>query len=755
MGELTSKEKDGHTINVEFLYSIALFMLALHILWFCFEFFMPIVPLRQWLFPGLNWLNQKLHLFDSPWRLKLFALFLLVLHALGSKGKLDQTISRNQIGQAGSIGLSVYLLSTYILYAKGRVHPMLIDSLYLIALSIGVLYLTKAGQHLSRLVWYKNEIDIFNDTREEFPQNEVYEANDDSIHFRFRYYYQGVWREGIINVVNPFRAVMVMGGPGSGKTYFVLGPAIWQSIYKGYTAYIYDFKFPSLAESAYNAYCKTITENPWAWTKQLPAEEVQQRMKANDPLIPKFYIINFNDVEYSHRCNPLLPELMYDVMDAIESAKSIFFNLDKEAAKKSDFFSKSAINLLTAVIWYLRLVAQKYSLKADRLTDLKRLSEISPKDTPFSAQQAHELKIALRLKEVCTLPHVVEFFNRTYEEMFGVMSCYSDAAAYIGPFINALKNKAFEQVEGQIASVRIPIALLYSPQIYWIMTGNDFSLDINNPADPKIICAGNNPARREIIGVALSLFATRMMKLINQEEKLKSAIFLDELPTIFMRGIDVLVNTARSNKVAVWLGLQDFEQLKKEFGLAEAEVIINTVGNYFTGQIAFKTAEMLSKLFGKSNQEKESMSLSKQDNSFSVSQQQAELLPPSKLMGLRTGEFAGQFADNLGQTFEFRKFKAHLANEPEVMKNNHKIPRFNDVSHLIYQHSHTNELWPQVNGKPVETKELSPQQRDYFKELLLKAHVKRIVQDVDILIKTEAAEHNLTITDTKEYVGGD
>lgn len=746
MGEVSNKEKEGYTVGIELLYIAAIFLLAIHIIWYCHEFFTHIWVMQNWIYPFLFDVNASMALFVNPFWTKALALLLIVLHSMGSKGKLDQTIDRHQIFRAGGIGLFLFLASTFLLYLKEAVpvSPFLIDSLYLILLVMGTFYLTKAGQYMSRIVWYKNKIDIFNDSREEFPQNELYQGNEYSVHFRFQYRYGGEWREGIINVVNPFRAIMVMGVPGSGKTYFILGPAIWQSIYKGYTAYIYDFKFPDLAESAYNAYLKTIEENPFAWSKELPEEEFKRRIDRNEPLIPRFCIINFNDVEYSHRCNPLLPELMIDIMDAVESAKSIYYNLNREAAKKQgDFFNESAINLLTAVIWYLRLVARKYSLSATALTgQLENGSNLTAENREAIEQ---DLIVAQRLSNVCTLPHVVEFFKLNYMEMFGLMGHYADISALMGPFRSALDNQAFDQLEGQIGSIRIPIARLFSPTIYWIMTGNDFSLDLNNPEDPKIICAGNNPERKDIIGAALSLYSSRMMKLMNKKGRLKSALFMDELPTIFMKGIDELIATARSNKVATWLGIQDFEQLKRDYGDKEAEVIINTVGNYFTGQVAFGTAEKLSKLFGKNNQEKESMTLNKQDNSFTVAQEKGELLPSSKLMGLRTGEFAGQSADNLGQTAEFRKFKANISNEPGVIGVKTKIPKFNDLNPLLEKQFSQDPAWTVDDKGPVPPEKLPAKLREYFKEQLLRLHVKRIQQDMILMVNTELADFGFTI----------
>ena len=271
---------------------------------------------------------------------------------------------------------------------------------------------------------------------------------------------------------------------------------------------------------------------------------------------PSFYVINFDDPEHSHRCNPIHPAFMTDIADAYESAYTIMMNLNRTwIQKQGDFFVESPIVLFAAIIRYLKLFEDgKY----------------------------------------CTFPHAIEFLCRPYEQIFPILTSYPELENYLSPFSDAWQGGAAEQLAGQIASAKIPLSRMISPQLYWIMTGDDFTLDINNPKEPKILCVGNNPDRQNIYGAALGLYNSRIVKLINKKGMLKSGVIIDELPTIYFKGLDNLIATARSNKVAVCLGFQDFSQLKRDYGDKEAAVVMNTVGNIFSGQVVGETAKTLS-----------------------------------------------------------------------------------------------------------------------------------------------------------------
>ena len=289
--------------------------------------------------------------------------------------------------------------------------------------------------------------------------------------------------------------------------------------------------------------------------------------------------------------------------------------------KQGDFFVDSPIILLAAIIWYLKI---------------------------YDGGRC------------CTFPHAVEFLNQPYEKIFPVLTSYPELENYLSPFMDAWRGNAQDQLQGQIASAKIPLSRMISPQLYWVMTGNDFSLDINNPASPKILCVGNNPDRQNIYSAALGLYNSRIVRLINKKGRLKSSIIIDELPTIYFRGLDNLIATARSNRVAVCLGFQDFSQLERDYGDKEAKVIFNTVGNIFSGQVVGDTARTLSDRFGKIVQLRESQSVSNENITHSTNTQLDALIPPSKISNLTQGMFVGSVADNVDQPLAQKIFHARI-----------------------------------------------------------------------------------------------
>lgn len=426
-------------------------------------------------------------------------------------------------------------------------------------------------------------------------------VNEYSVNLPTRFYYKKKWNKGWINVVNPFRASMVLGTPGSGKSYAIVNNYIKQQIEKGFAMYIYDYKFPDLSEIAYNHLLH-----------HLDAYKVK----------PQFYVINFDDPRKSHRCNPINPAFMTDISDAYESAYTIMLNLNRSwIQKQGDFFVESPIILLAAIIWFLKIYEKgKY----------------------------------------CTFPHAIEFLNRPYAQIFPILTSYDELANYLSPFMDAWEGGAQDQLQGQIASAKIPFSRMISPALYWVMTGDDFSLDINNPKEPKVLVVGNNPDRQNIYSAALGLYNSRIVKLINKKKQLKSSVIIDELPTIYFRGLDNLIATARSNKVAVCLGFQDFSQLTRDYGDKESKVIQNTVGNVFSGQVVGETAKTLSERFGKVLQQRQSMTINRNDKSTSISTQMDSLIPASKISNLTQGIFVGAVSDNFDERIDQKIFHAEI-----------------------------------------------------------------------------------------------
>ena len=469
------------------------------------------------------------------------------------------------------------------------------------ALAAGYICLLTAGMWVGRLLKEHLMDDVFNEENESFMQETRLITNEYSVNLPTRFYYKKKWHDGWINVVLPQRGCIVVGSPGSGKSYCVINQFIKQQIEKGYALYCYDFKFPDLSLIVYNHLLKN-----------------KDKYKAN----VQFYVINFDDPRHSHRCNPINPTFMSDIADAYESAYVIMLNLNRTwIQKQGDFFVESPIILLAAIIWYLRIY----------------------KDGKY-----------------CTFPHAIEFLNKPYADIFTILTSYPSLENYLSPFMDAWQSGAQDQLQGQIASAKIPLSRMISPQLYWVMTGDDFTLDLNNPEQPKILCVGNNPDRQNIYSAALGLYNSRIVKLVNKKGQLKSSIIIDELPTIYFRGIDNLIATARSNKVAVCLGFQDFSQLTRDYGEKEAKVIQNTVGNIFSGQVVGETAKNLSERFGKILQQRQSISINRQDTSTSINTQLDSLIPASKIANLSQGTFVGSVADNFGEEIEQKIFHARI-----------------------------------------------------------------------------------------------
>ena len=584
---------------MDFMRGISVIFLLVNCYWFCYEAF------HVWGFTLgiidkiLMNFQRTTGLFSSILWSKLFCVVFLALSCLGTKGVKEEKITWPKIWTVLFSGFVFFFLNWWLLVLPiGKVGAA---TLYIFTLSVGYICLLMGGVWMSRLL--KNNLmdDVFNTENESFMQETRLMENEYSVNLPTRFYYKKKWNNGWINVVNPFRASMVLGTPGSGKSYAIVNNYIKQQIEKGFAMYIYDYKFPDLSEIAYNHLLH-----------HLDAYKVK----------PQFYVINFDDPRKSHRCNPINPAFMTDISDAYESAYTIMLNLNRSwIQKQGDFFVESPIILLAAIIWFLKIYEDgKY----------------------------------------CTFPHAIEFLNRPYAQIFPILTSYDELANYLSPFMDAWEGGAQDQLQGQIASAKIPLSRMISPALYWVMTGDDFSLDINNPNEPKVLVVGNNPDRQNIYSAALGLYNSRIVKLINKKKQLKSSVIIDELPTIYFRGLDNLIATARSNKVAVCLGFQDFSQLTRDYGDKESKVIQNTVGNVFSGQVVGETAKTLSERFGKVLQQRQSMTINRNDKSTSISTQMDSLIPASKISNLTQGMFVGAVSDNFDERIDQKIFHAEI-----------------------------------------------------------------------------------------------
>ena len=584
---------------MDFMRGISVLFLLINCYWFCYEAFHTWGLTLSVLNKILMNFQRTAGLFSSILWTKLFCVLFLALSCLGTRGVKEEKITWAKIWTVLAIGFVLFFLNWWLLALPIGVVGA--ASLYIFTVSVGYICLLMAGVWMSRLL--KNNLmdDVFNTENESFMQETRLMENEYSVNLPTRFYYKKKWNNGWINVVNPFRASMVLGTPGSGKSFAIVNNYIKQQIEKGFAMYIYDYKFPDLSEIAYNHL-----------RNHLDAYEVK----------PQFYVINFDDPRKSHRCNPINPAFMSDISDAYESAHTIMLNLNRTwIQKQGDFFVESPIILLAAIIWYLKIYENgKY----------------------------------------CTFPHAIEFLNRPYAQIFPILTSYDELANYLSPFLDAWEGGAQDQLQGQIASAKIPLSRMISPALYWVMTGDDFSLDINNPNEPKVLVVGNNPDRQNIYSAALGLYNSRIVKLINKKHQLKSSVIIDELPTIYFRGLDNLIATARSNKVAVCLGFQDFSQLTRDYGDKESKVIQNTVGNVFSGQVVGETAKTLSERFGKVLQQRQSMTINRNDKSTSISTQMDSLIPASKISNLTQGMFVGAVSDNFDERIDQKIFHAEI-----------------------------------------------------------------------------------------------
>ena len=606
---------------MDFLRAVSIILAIMNVYWYCYE------AMRMW---GVTIgvvdrilinFNRTGGLFHSILYTKLFSLLLLALSCLGTKGVKAEKMSWNRIWTVLAVGFFLFFLNWWILLLP--ISNLGNATLYIFTMTAGYICLLMGGLWMSRLMKHNLMEDVFNNENESFMQETKLMENEYSVNLPTRFYYKKKWQRGWINVVNPFRATIVLGTPGSGKSFAVVNNYIKQQIEKGYSMYIYDFKFSDLSTIAYN---------------HMMNHQNGYKVK------PQFYVINFDDPRRSHRCNPIHPDFMSDISDAYESAYTIMLNLNKTwVQKQGDFFVESPIILFAAIIWYLRIYKNgKY----------------------------------------CTFPHAIELLNRRYEDVFPILTSYPELENYLSPFMDAWQGGAMEQLAGQIASAKIPLSRMISPQLYWVMSASEFTLDINNPEEPKILCVGNNPDRQNIYGAALGLYNSRIVKLINKKGQLKSSVIIDELPTIYFKGLDNLIATARSNKVAVCLGFQDFSQLVRDYGDKEAKVVINTVGNIFSGQVVGETAKTLSERFGKVLQKRQSISINRQDVSTSINTQMDSLIPPSKISGLTQGMFVGSVSDNFTERIEQKIFHAEIVVDTDKVKREEShyqpIPIIND-----------------------------------------------------------------------------
>nr|WP_294900358.1 conjugal transfer protein MobC [uncultured Pedobacter sp.] len=621
----TGENEQGLRKIIDFTRLLSIGILLIHFYMSCYFLFME-NGVSSSITNRILFNISKLSIFNTPFSAKLWVFGLLLIYLSANKSRKRLTGNALHLTLVFFLGILIFFVSYLVLKSLG-LYTMLN---YMVLTSFGYLMVLYAGSKLSGIVKSNLTEDIFNKENETFPQEERKLENEYSINLPANYRFKGDNRKSWVNIINPFRGTLIMGTPGSGKSYFAIRHIITQHINKGFSMFLYDFKYDDLSKIGYNSLLNKTGNKA------------------------KFYVVNFDDLNKTHRCNPLDPENMLDIVDATEAARTIMLGLNKEWIKKQgDFFVESPINFLTAIIWYLK----KYQNGV-----------------------------------YCTLPHAIELMQQDYKKLFGLLNEEPEIEVLINPFISAWKNEAFDQLEGQIASAKISLARLVSPSLYYVLSGNDFTLDLNNPKEPKVICLGNNPQKQQVYGAVLSLYISRMLKLVNQKDKLKSSLVFDEFPTIYLNNIDSLIATARSNKVATTLAIQDFSQLRKDYGKEQADVILNIVGNIISGQVSGDSAKFLAERFGKIKQKKQSITTNKGDTSINDSTQLDFAIPVSKISSLSSGEFVGVVADDPTNKIDLKLFHNNIINNHNQLKkeeeNYKEIPAIRYVNEEMVMHNY-------------------------------------------------------------------
>ena len=580
---------------------------------------------------------------------KLATFLLICITCIGTRNKKKLEFNgRKQVFYPIIIGIGLIVLSVW-LYGypmETRLYTLRLNIwLYMFASVIGVVLVHIALDNISKFLKDGLLKDRFNFENESFEQCTELVENKYSVNIPMRYYYKGKFRKGWVNIVNPFRGTWVVGTPGSGKTFSIIEPFIRQHSAKGFAMVAYDYKFPTLATKLYYHYKKN-----------------QKLGKL--PKGCKFNIINFVDVEYSRRVNPIQLKYINNLAAASETAETLLESLQKgkkEGGGGSDqFFQTSAVNFLAACIYFFcNWGKEPYDKDGNMLTPEKvqdkQTKRMIPTGRVFNSA-GEEVEPAYWLGRYSDMPHILSFLNESYQTIFEVLETDNEVAPLLGPFQTALKNKAMEQLEGMIGTLRVYTSRLATKESYWIFhkDGDDFDLKVSDPKNPSYLLIANDPEMESIIGALNALILNRLVTRVNtgQGKNIPVSIIVDELPTLYFHKIDRLIGTARSNKVSVTLGFQELPQLEADYGKVGMQKIITTVGNVVSGSARAKeTLEWLSSdIFGKVVQLKKGVTIDRDKTSINLNENLDSLVPASKISDMPTGWICGQTARDFVKT---------------------------------------------------------------------------------------------------------
>ena len=581
---------------------------------------------------------------------KLTTFLLICITCVGTRNKKHLEMdAQKQVLYPLLAGFGIVILSVWLFghSIMPRIYTLKVNIwLYMFASLAGVILIHIALDNISKFLKDGLLKDRFNFENESFEQATEAVENKYSVNIPMRFYYKGRFRKGVVSISNPFRGTWVVGTPGSGKTFSIIEPFIRQHSAKGFAMVVYDYKFPTLATKLYYHYLKN-------------------KHAGNAPQNCQFNIINFVDVEYSRRVNPIQAKYIPNLAAASETAETLLESLQKgkkEGGGGSDqFFQTSAVNFLAACIYFFvnhekepydangkMLYAEKVQ---DPITKIWKATGVvrAYKDGPV-------VEPAYWLGKYSDMPHILSFLNESYQTIFDVLQTDSEVAPLLGPFQTALQNKAMEQLEGMIGTLRVYTSRLATKESYWIFhrDGDDFDLKVSDPKHPSYLLIANDPEMESIIGALNALILNRLVTRVNtgQGKNIPVSIIVDELPTLYFHKIDRLIGTARSNKVSVTLGFQELPQLEADYGKVGMQKIITTVGNVVSGSARAKeTLEWLSNdIFGKVVQLKKGVTIDRDKTSINLNENMDSLVPASKISDMPTGWICGQTARDFVKT---------------------------------------------------------------------------------------------------------
>lgn len=559
---------------------------------------------------------------------KLFIFLLIIVTCVGTKAKKDIEFDPlKQITLPLLFGFILFFGSAFLLlYRTSTDFLSWYNIAYIVISVIGALLINIAFDNISKRIKSNFMKDRFNLENESFEQSQKLINTEYSVNIPMKYYWKRKMFKGWINVVNPFRGTLLIGTPGSGKSFSVVNSYIRQHSAKKFAMVVYDFKFPDLAKITYYNYL----------------------LNKKKGLIPnyKFNVVNFSDVEHSKRINPLKREYIEVLADATETSEALYESLQKgdRGAGNAEFFKTSAVNFLAACIYFFsRYENGKYS----------------------------------------DLPHVLAFINRSYDEIFKVLFSNPELQSLLSPFKTAYDNKAFDQLEGQIGSLKVQISRLATKESFWVFTGDDFDLKVSDPKNPSYLIIANNPKTQSMNSALNALIINRLTRLVNTKGNIPTSIVVDESPTLYFHQIANLLSTARSNKVSVLLGLQEIPQLEEQYGKSIAKTITSVIGNVLSGSARAKeTLEWLQTIFGKVKQRKEGVTIRKHETTVNINEQMDFLIPASKIASLPAGSLVGQVALDFGQEENFPNTTYHCATDLDLKaiekeeRNYVELPKF-------------------------------------------------------------------------------